>query len=523
MRTRYLMFLILVVLPGLAVLFLLDELEDKRQFLGLQENLEKQSTEYCRLLIRNGWGKSQGDLEGAAGRLEGELQNSNPNIRDVNLYPIKKIRGLGRDSRKRQILIEVLEKQAAVRDISEGRKRVYFYIEWDDKKRKDEETTPLVGEIAFDRTKGFGADGSDSFQFPRVSWFIFLVVFILLLTALSNYLSYVSLSPIAEVAKNLRNIREEHCTDLIPSVSRKDEIGDLVTGYNQLVSYLKESMIGAAYLNRILNSLMEAVIQVEYRQDSDRFRYVKKMNPAAEKLLGMTEGQAGDMTFDQILAEDRRSSGDLMTLLEEEGQVTAVEAVYLDSQGRRIPVIFTGVILEDPCRASRELICLAQDLTERKSQEEELKFYATKDELTEVLNRKTGLFILENVLSHYQKTGEPVTVGYVDVCGTAEVNRRDGLEEGDRYIKGAAGVLQKAVREMDTVARMEGDKFLLILPGSLEDTSSAVSRRLREGMPGSFSYGFTALSEPDISVNGIVDRAKQKMNLNKKATRRGGE
>ena len=95
-----------------------------------------------------------------------------------------------------------------------------------------------------------------------------------------------------------------------------------------------------------------------------------------------------------------------------------------------------------------------------------------------MLPNARSLFLrLDSELARCRRTLEPMTVLVCDVDGFKQVNDSFGHLEGNRCCGYVADVLRENCREYDYVARMGGDEFVILLPGSDRE---AVSRRIAE-------------------------------------------
>ena len=102
---------------------------------------------------------------------------------------------------------------------------------------------------------------------------------------------------------------------------------------------------------------------------------------------------------------------------------------------------------------------------------------ATTDYLTLLPNARSLFLRLDSELARCRRTQEPMTVLVCDVDGFKQVNDLFGHLEGNRVLRHVADVLRENCREYDYVARMGGDEFVILLPGSDRE---AVSRRIAE-------------------------------------------
>jgi diguanylate cyclase (GGDEF)-like protein/putative nucleotidyltransferase with HDIG domain len=102
---------------------------------------------------------------------------------------------------------------------------------------------------------------------------------------------------------------------------------------------------------------------------------------------------------------------------------------------------------------------------------------ATTDYLTLLPNARSLFLRLDSELARCRRTLEPLTVLVCDVDGFKQVNDRFGHLDGNKVLRHVADVLRENCREYDYVARMGGDEFVVLLPGSDRE---AVHRRILE-------------------------------------------
>ena len=110
-------------------------------------------------------------------------------------------------------------------------------------------------------------------------------------------------------------------------------------------------------------------------------------------------------------------------------------------------------------------IAFKDDITEQKIRHEIVTRRARVDELTQTLNRRSGMETLNRAYEQCSSNGSSFTVGFVDINGLKKVNDTYGHEAGDRLIKAVAAAIKHHIRESDSLARLGGDEFLIVLPG----------------------------------------------------------
>lgn len=115
---------------------------------------------------------------------------------------------------------------------------------------------------------------------------------------------------------------------------------------------------------------------------------------------------------------------------------------------------------------------LATDVTERIRDRERIHFLAYHDPLTSLPNRRLLMERLEQSVARAHRYEERVGVILVDVDDFKRINDLAGHSTGDRILVEMADRLRHGVRACDTVARLEGDTFAVLLP-ELESAGAA--------------------------------------------------
>jgi diguanylate cyclase (GGDEF)-like protein/PAS domain S-box-containing protein len=129
----------------------------------------------------------------------------------------------------------------------------------------------------------------------------------------------------------------------------------------------------------------------------------------------------------------------------------------------------------------RLAITMGRDVTELRRLASELEHLATHDALTGLPNRR--LFEAEtNRAAAFAARGTISTILFTDVDEFKSCNDIFGHEFGDRVLREIAQAMRGAVRETDTVARIGGDEFGVVLWGQTGDEVEEISRRLSESV-----------------------------------------
>ncbi|HEX2720617.1 MAG TPA: diguanylate cyclase, partial [Candidatus Deferrimicrobium sp.] len=133
------------------------------------------------------------------------------------------------------------------------------------------------------------------------------------------------------------------------------------------------------------------------------------------------------------------------------------------------PRSFEGRVVSIP---DGESLFIARDITARKKAEERLAYMAYHDPLTGLPNRVTFHERLSRDLARAKRRKEVVGVILIDLDRFKEVNDTLGHAAGDRLLVAVAERLQGAVRETDTLARISGDEFCVILTDQRDERAA---------------------------------------------------
>jgi diguanylate cyclase (GGDEF)-like protein/PAS domain S-box-containing protein len=108
-------------------------------------------------------------------------------------------------------------------------------------------------------------------------------------------------------------------------------------------------------------------------------------------------------------------------------------------------------------------IAIKQDVSDRVRAQEKMEYLATHDPLTKLPNYTLFYDRLDHAIQKANRIDAVIGVLFLDLDGFKIVNDTFGHASGDALLKEIAGRLQATIRESDTVARVGGDEFTLIL------------------------------------------------------------
>jgi diguanylate cyclase (GGDEF)-like protein len=119
----------------------------------------------------------------------------------------------------------------------------------------------------------------------------------------------------------------------------------------------------------------------------------------------------------------------------------------------------------------------------------ELRLAATTDDLTGLLNRRAFAARCGQELARARRTGEAFAALLIDVDDFKAINDRSGHAAGDEALVELAGALTRELRSVDTVARIGGDEFAVLLPATGMAGARATADRLAAAAGVAISVG----------------------------------
>jgi diguanylate cyclase (GGDEF)-like protein/PAS domain S-box-containing protein len=235
------------------------------------------------------------------------------------------------------------------------------------------------------------------------------------------------------------------------------------------------------------NALREAILDAAPLSiiATDPAGLVTALNPAAERLLRYQAGELVGQAPLDLLHEPRELAARALELAAEPGgsAVSGLDALlraprqglieerewsYVRKDGSRFPVSLSISALRDERGEISGFLAIAHDITERKRRDEYTRHIAHHDFLTGLPNRVLLQDRMHSAIQRARREHTRVATMMLDLDHFKRVNDSLGHHVGDQLLKTVAARVLACVRSTDTVARMGGDEFAVLL-GDVKD------------------------------------------------------
>jgi diguanylate cyclase (GGDEF)-like protein/PAS domain S-box-containing protein len=269
-----------------------------------------------------------------------------------------------------------------------------------------------------------------------------------------------------------------------------------------------------------LESIGEGIIT------TDRNGMIDYMNEAAEQLLGILRSSAVGQRPSDLIAlvdeSDRESLGDPVTqCLEERKRVSLGRRALLlaKESDREFSVELTASPIRGPGGEIAGCVMIFHDVTELRGITREMSYQATHDALTGLVNRVEFERRLRGALDAVRSDGTSYVVTYLDLDRFKAVNDTSGHIAGDNLLREVAVLLKRQVRDSDTVARVGGDEFAMLLAGCPLDKGRQIADEVCDAVANhhfvwqdqafdiGVSIGLVELGHESVSAESVLNAA----------------
>ncbi len=318
-----------------------------------------------------------------------------------------------------------------------------------------------------------------------------LIVFAIMVVAVFA-LSALITGPLERIAQTSKQIADGELTRRA-EIDSEDEVGQLARSFNRMLDRLDAARGELESLNRSLEDrveqrareLMEEVTARRRAQDAlksseERYRLLFDRNLAGVyiassdgRIISCNDACARIFRYetrDEFLADggaiaymNPRDRDSIMRRLQADGAVVNEEVELRDRHDVTVWALENVRLIPGRDGSEPTLEGILLDITDRKRAEEEISYKAFHDSLTDLPNRALLLDRLVIALAQAARHNQKLAVMFLDLDDLKTINDTFGHAIGDAVLKKLAQRLRENLRESDTVARVSGDEFLILL------------------------------------------------------------
>jgi len=240
-------------------------------------------------------------------------------------------------------------------------------------------------------------------------------------------------------------------------------------------------------INAITSNVIDAIITI------DKHGIIISANPAVKNIFGYSQEQMIGESIRLIVPEPWKSKHDeYLNRYRRTGDRKMIGKGYTEMQavkydGNIIPVELA--ISEAKVSGESIYIGVIRDITDRVKTQERLNYLAHHDVLTSLPNRFSFSQHIEQAITHAQRLNSLVAVMFLDLDRFKVINDTLGHNVGDYLLQRFAERITDCVRPGDTIARISGDEFTVLLD-DIEDVDevAVIAERIVKSLTEPFNY-----------------------------------
>jgi diguanylate cyclase (GGDEF)-like protein/PAS domain S-box-containing protein len=258
-------------------------------------------------------------------------------------------------------------------------------------------------------------------------------------------------------------------------------------------------------LSRVFNSVAEGIVILE------KDLSVRAINPAFETMTGMVREELEGKPA-SLFATGMHETRFLEAVVGEVGR-TGLWRGEIWGQRKEGPPYngeMTVTAVRDKSGAPTHYVAAITDITQRKRDEEHIRFQANFDMLTHLPNRHLIMDRLEQAMHLAKRNDKRVCVMFLDLDRFKHINDSYGHAAGDEVLKLTARRLRNCVRISDSVGRLGGDEFIIVL-SNLDDgeAGSQIAEKVLSVLSEPFPIGGTEVfCIPSIGITYFPDHGE---------------
>jgi diguanylate cyclase (GGDEF)-like protein/PAS domain S-box-containing protein len=269
------------------------------------------------------------------------------------------------------------------------------------------------------------------------------------------------LSPLLSAAKTLaKQTATEQPVQPLP-ITRHDEIGALIGGFNGLLETLGQREETLREQKEFFHLIAENIGDFIAVLDRDGKRLYN--SPSYRKFFASSTDMHGTDSFNEIHPDDQERVKQVFRETVQTGIGRQIDYRLLMADGNIREMESVGSVIKDRKGQVERVVVVSHDITERKQMENHVRQLAFHDALTELPNRRLLKDRLTQAMAASARSNCYGSLMFLDLDNFKPLNDTHGHEVGDLLLIEVANRLKSCVRQADTVARFGGDEFVVMI------------------------------------------------------------
>ena len=199
-------------------------------------------------------------------------------------------------------------------------------------------------------------------------------------------------------------------------------------------------------------------------------------SPSYGKIFGNVDGLMGTDSFAEIHPDDLERVKQAFNETIQTGRSHRLNFRFVLPDGDIHYMESCGGLIRNSQGQALRVVVVSRDISERLKEEDKIRNLAFYDELTELPNRRLLNDRLEQSMAASKRSGRYGALMFLDLDNFKPLNDTYGHSVGDLLLKEVAYRITNRIREMDTVARIGGDEFIVLLSELDEDREKSIER-----------------------------------------------
>ena len=254
-----------------------------------------------------------------------------------------------------------------------------------------------------------------------------------------------------------------------------------------IIVYITKQLQSKLYMEKelaeiTLHSIGDAIITTDINGK------ITQINPVAEELTGYSYRQAIGKDFYTVFNVEASEEPEKSDSTEFDRVINNLEVIMSAESPKTIvnrnhseyAIEYTLAPIVTADRKTSGAVVIFRDVTEIRALSSQLKYYASHDSLTGLINRRQFEHHLDNALKSVKiNTDEKHVVCFMDLDQFKIINDTAGHEAGDEFLRQLSLLLQSLLRRSDILARLGGDEFGILLEDCNIENALEIADKIR--------------------------------------------